>query len=143
MRRTGLVVAAATALALGAGGGTARADSTVAAGVSASWGDRAQLRFTWTERHTVEGGTLIITDTTCDDRPVSVSVAVTTGAGQNVSLGDRRHAGGCGTSAEFRDIAASDDSGIRRLTLTICRDGGTCETRYEGANPYRLDALPF
>ncbi|MFF9868614.1 hypothetical protein ACF1G0_24970 [Streptomyces sp. NPDC013953] len=141
MRRTGLVVAAATALALGAGGGTARAEATVLADVSASWGDRVQLRFTWTERHTVEGGTVTVTDTTCDDRPVYVSVAVTTGAGRTVPLGDRHHTGGCGTSAEFHDIAASDGSGIRRLALMICRDGGTCETRYTGANPYRLDAL--
>ncbi|MET9428597.1 MULTISPECIES: hypothetical protein [unclassified Streptomyces] len=147
MRRAGFVVAAATALTLGAAG-TGRADTTATSEVTASWGDRVRLQYTWTDRQILTGGTLTVTDATCDDRTVYATLTVTTGAGRTVPLGDRHNTGGCGTTAEYRDITASDPSGVVRLTLRLCHPapGGataTCETRYIGANPYRPDPLRF
>ncbi|MET9799886.1 hypothetical protein [Streptomyces sp. NPDC006368] len=142
MRRAGFVVAAAATLTLGMTG-TGRAVTNASADITASWGDRVRLAYTWTDRHTIRNGTLTVTDTTCDDRAVYATLTITTGDGRTVPLGDRHNTGGCGTSAEYHDITAADAGGITRLTLTICHGaGGTCEARYVGANPYRLDSLP-
>ncbi|MEU9984166.1 hypothetical protein [Streptomyces sp. NPDC050856] len=158
MRRAGFVVAAATTLMLGAGGpgwtsptaaatGTStpdpapRATSTSTAVVSSSWGDRVRIEMSWTERHTIGGATLTVSDRTCDDRPVRVTLTVATGDGGTASLGDRHNTGGCGTDAHFRDINAVHPDGVRRLTMAICRqvpgEADHCETRYtavSGAN---------
>ncbi|RST12926.1 hypothetical protein E2C00_15435 [Streptomyces sp. WAC05374] len=138
MRRASFVVAATTALTLGsAGQGWA---TTSSGDITASWGDRTRIEVTWVDRNSFHKGTLTVADQTCDDKSVYATLTVRTGSGATLSLGDRHNTGGCGTSAGFRDIRASDPSGIRSLTMTLCRRsaGATdhCETRYLSANPY-------
>ncbi|WP_331453749.1 hypothetical protein [Streptomyces sp. SS162] len=137
MRRAGLV-AVATALTLGAAGQSWATTST--GDVAAGWGDRARLRVTWVDRTSFEGGSLAVTDRTCDGRSFYATLTLHTGSGAVRSLGERHHTGGCGTRTVHGDIAATDASGVRGITMALCRATagapGQCETRYLAANPY-------
>lgn len=138
MRRAGFVVAATTALALGAAG---QSWATTSSGdITASWGDRTRIQVTWVDRNSFRDGTLAVADQTCDDKSLYATLTIRTGSGAVLSLGDKHNTRGCGTTADFRGLRASDPSGIRSLTMTLCRrSAGTadhCETRYISANPY-------
>ncbi|MEU7569240.1 hypothetical protein AB0A99_25205 [Streptomyces fradiae] len=138
MRRAGLVAVATTALTLGAAGQSWATTST--GDVAAGWGDRARLRVTWVDRTSFEGGSLAVTDRTCDGRSFYATLTLRTGSGAVRSLGERHHTGGCGTRTVHGDIAAGDASGVRGITMTLCRTAAgaadECETRYLSANPY-------
>ncbi|WP_374984788.1 hypothetical protein [Streptomyces fradiae] len=138
MRRAGLVAVATTALTLGAPGQSWATTST--GDVAAGWGDRARLRVTWVDRTSFEGGSLAVTDRTCDGRSFHVTLTLRTGSGAVRSLGERHHTGGCGTRTVHEDIGATDASGVRSITMTLCRRAAgapeQCETRYFSTNPY-------
>ncbi|MDN3296766.1 hypothetical protein QWM81_22500 [Streptomyces ficellus] len=139
MRRAGSVVAVATALTLGSAG-QGWASSTSSGDITASWGDRARIEVTWNDRNSLRGITLAVADQTCDERSFYVTLTIQTGAGGILSLGDKHNTGGCGTVAEHRGVRTTDASGIRRLSMTLCRRAAGmpdhCETRYITANPY-------
>lgn len=138
MRRPGFVVAATTALTLGAAGqGWA---TTTSGDVTTSWGDRARIEVTWVDRDSFHNGALALADQTCDDRSVYATLTIQTGSGALNSPSDMRNTGGCGTTADFQDIGATDPSGIRTLTMTLCSSAAgapdQCEIRYIAVNPY-------
>ncbi|MGW0866610.1 hypothetical protein [Streptomyces sp. NPDC002611] len=138
MRRAGFVVAATTALTLGtAGQGWA---DTTSGDITTSWGDRARVQVTWVDRNSFHDAVLAVTDQTCDDRSVHTTLTVQTGSGAARPLGDHHNTDGCDTTADFQNITATDPTGIRSLTLTVCRSApGTadeCETGYIAANPF-------
>ncbi|MEU4489743.1 hypothetical protein AB0H94_33465 [Streptomyces purpurascens] len=95
---------------------------------------------TWVDRSSFRNGALAVADQTCGDRSVHATLTLRTGSGAVRRLSDNRNTDGCGTTADFHNIAATDTSGIRSLTLTLCRSApGTpdeCETGYIAANPY-------
>ncbi|ORT53959.1 hypothetical protein [Streptomyces sp. CB03238] len=138
MRRAGFVVATTTALTLTAAG---QGWATTSSGdITASWGDRTRIEVTWVDRNSFHNGTLAVADQTCDDKSLYATLTIRTGSGNTLSLGDKHNTGGCGTTADFRNLRATDASGIRSLTMTLCRRGpgapDHCETRYIAANPY-------
>ncbi|MGR4849198.1 hypothetical protein [Streptomyces sp. LARHCF252] len=138
MRRAGFVVAATTALTLGAAG-QGWADTT-SGDITTSWGDRTRIQVTWADRNFFHNGALAVADQTCDDRSVHATLTIQTGSGALHALSDHHNTDGCGTTAEFRNIAATDPSGIRSLTMTLCRSApetpDECETGYIAVNPY-------
>lgn len=138
MRRAGFTVAATTALTLAAAG---QGWATTSSGdVTASWGDRTRIQVTWVDRNSFHNGTLAVADQTCDDTSVYATLTIRTGSGTTLASDDRHNTRGCGTTTDFRNIRATDPSGIKSVTLTLCRrEAGTpdhCETRYTGFNPY-------
>ncbi|MFF7309032.1 hypothetical protein [Streptomyces sp. NPDC008137] len=138
MRRAGFVVAATTALTLGTAG-QGWADTTTG-DITTSWGDRTRVQLTWADRDSFHNGALAVADQTCDDRSVHATLTVQTGSGAARPVSDHHNTGGCGTTADFQNIAATDPSGVRSLTMTLCRSApGTadeCETGYIAVNPY-------
>ncbi|MFC9678899.1 hypothetical protein [Streptomyces sp. NPDC056948] len=138
MRRAGFVVAATTALTLGtAGQGWAE---TTSGDFTTSWGDRTHIQMTWVDRNSFHNGALAVADQTCDDRSVYATLTIQTGTGAAHALSDNHNTDGCGTTTDFQNIAATDPTGIKSLTMTLCRSApGTpaeCETGYVAANPY-------
>jgi hypothetical protein len=138
MPRAGFVVAATTALTLGtAGQGWA---TTTTGDVTTSWGDRTRIQVTWVDRNSFHNGTLAVADQTCDDRSLYATLTIQTGSGAVRSPSDMHNTGGCGTTADFQDVVATDPSGIRSFTMTLCSSAaGTphpCETQYIAVNPY-------
>ncbi|MFI6369704.1 hypothetical protein [Streptomyces sp. NPDC050546] len=138
MRRAGFVVVATTALTLGtAGQGWAE---TTSGDITTSWGDRTRVQLTWVDRNSFHNGALAVADRTCDDRPVHATLTIQTGSGAARPLSEYRNTDGCDTTTDFQNIAATDPTGIRSLTMTLCRSApGTpdeCETGYIAANPY-------
>ncbi|QGV81140.1 hypothetical protein [Streptomyces ficellus] len=144
MHRSSFVLAATTALALAASGqgwaGTSSASSTSSGDITTSWGDRTRIQLTWTDRNSFRDGTLAVADQTCDDRTLYATLTVRTGSGTTLAAEDRHNTRGCGTTTDFRDLRATDPSGIRSVTMTLCRrQAGMpdhCETRYTSFNPY-------
>ncbi|MCK8680508.1 hypothetical protein [Streptomyces lichenis] len=156
--RAGLVAAAAAVLALGPAA-PGWATTTTTGEVSAHWGDRARVQFTWTDAITIEGGTLTVADLTCDDAPVYAVVTAVAGNGAAVPLATTPRTAGCGKTAETRLVRAGNAAGLSRVTLSICRPagaasgvggfGGTsgsgqgfragdeCVSPYTARNPYR------
>ncbi|MFJ8693239.1 hypothetical protein [Streptomyces roseolilacinus] len=140
MRRAGLVAAVTTVLALGAAGqGWATAFVN---DITATWGDRTRIRVTWVDRNSFRHEAFSVTDRTCDDRSVYAALTIRTGSGALLTLGPKRNTGGCGTTADFRDVRAADPSGIRSLTMALCHQAADttaadhCETQYISLNPY-------
>ncbi|PRH80208.1 hypothetical protein C6N75_05490 [Streptomyces solincola] len=140
MIRAGLVAAAAAALVLGPAA-PGFAATTTTGDVSAPWGDRARVEFTWTDRTAVEGGTLTVSDLTCDDAPVYAVVTALTGSGATIPLATTARTAGCGQRAERTLTRVGDAAGIRQVTLSLCRPatgaaGAACVTPYRATNPY-------
>ncbi|MFF8292164.1 hypothetical protein ACF068_23430 [Streptomyces sp. NPDC016309] len=143
MYRPIFVAATTTALTLAAAGpGWA---STSSGDITTSWGDRTRIQVTWLDRDSFRDATLAVADQTCDDRSLYATLTIRTGSGTTLASDARHNTRGCGTTADFRGIRATDPSGIKSVTLTVCREHpGTadqCETRYTGFNPYNPSTL--
>ncbi|GAA2510464.1 hypothetical protein [Streptomyces gobitricini] len=139
MRRAAFTVAATTAALTLAAAGPGWA-STSSGDITTSWGDRSRIQLTWVDRNSFQGGTLTVADQTCDDRSVYATLTIRTGSGTTLASDDKHNTRGCGTTADFQNLRATDPSGIKSVTMTLCRRvAGTpdhCETRYTGFNPY-------